>query len=129
MGRRRCLKSSIIPTIINDKYRTIIKNSTVRQMERLFNALPYELQNLTNVETDMLKKHLDNWPRIIPDSPKIDDYGVSVPAASNSIVDQSGLPLFEESSKNDSSKKNSSEEMGFSRNFSRNSSRNFCGHF
>ena len=40
-----------------------------------------------------------------------------------------GLPLFEESSKNDSSKKNSSEEMGFSRNFSRNSSRNFCGFF
>merc|ERR1711951_213432 len=84
VGRRRCLKSSIIPTIINDKYRTIIQNS----MERLFNALPYELQNITNVETDTFKKHLDDWLRTIPDTPKIDSYGASVPAASNSIVDQ-----------------------------------------
>ena len=48
----------------------------------------YELQNLTNVETDMFKKHLDDWLRTIPDTPKIDSYGASVPAASNSIVDQ-----------------------------------------
>ena len=88
VGRRRCLKSSIIPTIINDKYRTIIQNSTARQMERLFNALPYEIQNITNVETDTFKKHLDDWLRTIPDTPKIDSYGASVPAASNSIVDQ-----------------------------------------
>ena len=80
VGRRRCLKSSIIPTIINDKYRTIIQNSTARQMERLFNALPYELQNITNVETDTFKKHLDDWLRTIPDTPKIDSYGASVPA-------------------------------------------------
>ena len=88
VGRRRCLKSSIIPTNINDKYRTIIQNSTARQMERLFNALPYELQNIMNVETDMFKKHLDDWLRTIPDTPKIDSYGASVPAASNSIVNQ-----------------------------------------
>ena len=88
VGRRRCLKSSIIPTVINDKYGTIIQNSTARQMERLFNALPYELQNITNVETDTFKKHLDDWLRTIPDTPKIDSYGASVPAASNSIVDQ-----------------------------------------
>ena len=55
VGRRRCLKSSIIPMAINDKYRTIIQYSTVRQIERLFNALPYKLQNLTDVETDKLK--------------------------------------------------------------------------
>ena len=68
VGRKHCLKSST--------------------MERLFNALPYELQNLTDVETDMFKKHLDNWLRTIPDTPKIDGYGASVPAVSNSIVDQ-----------------------------------------
>ena len=88
VGRRRCLKSSTIPTAINDKYRTIIQNSTVRQMERLLNALPYELQNLTNVERDTFKKHLDDWLRTIPDTPKMDGYGGSVPAASNIIVDQ-----------------------------------------
>ena len=65
----------------------ITQNSTARQMERLFNALPYELQNLTNVETDTFKKHLDYWLRSIPDTPKIYGYGTSVPAASNSIVD------------------------------------------
>ena len=66
VGRRHCLKLSTI----------------------LFNALPYELQNLTNVETDTFKKHLDDWLRTIPDTPKINGYGVSVPAVSNSIVDQ-----------------------------------------
>ena len=85
--RRRCLKLSTIPMAINDKYRTIIQNSTVRQMEWLFSALPYELQNLTNVETDTSKKHLEDWLRTIPDTSKIDGYGASVPAASNSIVD------------------------------------------
>ena len=73
---------------INDKYITIIQNSIARQMESLFKALPYELQNLTNVEIDTFKKHLDDWLRTIPDTPKIDSNGVSVPAASNSIVDQ-----------------------------------------
>ena len=57
-------------------------------MGKLFNALPYVLQNLKNVETDTFKKHLDNWLRTIPDTPKIDNYAVSVPEASNSIVDQ-----------------------------------------
>ena len=57
-------------------------------MERLFNALPYELQNLMNVETDTFKKHLDDWLRTIPDILKIDGYGAFILAASNSIVDQ-----------------------------------------
>ena len=43
VGRRRCLKSSTIPTNISAKYRTIIQNVTARQMEALFNALPYDL--------------------------------------------------------------------------------------
>ena len=57
-------------------------------MKRVFNSLPYELQNLTKVETDTFKKHLDDWLRTIPNTPKIDGYVASVPAASNSIVDQ-----------------------------------------
>ena len=66
------MKLSTIPMAINDKYRTIIQNSTGKQVERLFNALPYELQNLTNIETDTFKKHLDNWRRTIPNISKID---------------------------------------------------------
>ena len=88
VGRRRCLKSSTIPTNIGAKYRTIIQNATARQMERLFNALPYDLQNKKDISTDTFKKHLDLWLRNIPDTPKIDGYGVTVPAESNSIVDQ-----------------------------------------
>ena len=54
-------------------------------MGKLFNALPYVLQNLKNVETDTFKKHLDDWLRTIPDTPKIDGYGVSVPALAGSV--------------------------------------------
>ena len=61
----------------------------MRQLERLFNALPYKLQSLTDIETNTFKKFLDDWLRTIPDTPKIDGYGASVSAAaSNSIVDQ-----------------------------------------
>ena len=88
IGRRRCLKSSTIPTAISGKYRTIIQNSTARQMERLFNALPYNLQNLSDVNTDTYKRHLDIWLRTIPDTPRIDGYGATVSAESNSIVNQ-----------------------------------------
>ena len=52
VGRRRCIKSSTVPTALDAKYRTIIQHATARQMERLFNALPYDLQNMTNVTLD-----------------------------------------------------------------------------
>ena len=87
-GRRRCIKSKTIPTILNERNRTLIHNSTARQMERLFNALPYRLQTITKVKTDTFKKKLDSWLMGIPDAPKIDDYGASVSAKTNSIVDQ-----------------------------------------
>ena len=87
-GRRRCIKSAAIPTTIDGKHRTQIQNSTARQMERLFNALPYEIQKITDVKLDTFKKHLDKWLKNIPDTPKIDDYGVAVGAETNSITKQ-----------------------------------------
>ena len=58
-------------------------------MERLYNALPYRLQNIRDVKSDtFLKRHLDRWLRDIPDTPKIDNYGASVSAATNSITNQ-----------------------------------------
>ena len=57
-------------------------------MERLFNAIPYTLQCLTDVSPDTFKGHLDKWLRTIPDTPKIGNYGASVPAESNSLCDQ-----------------------------------------
>ena len=87
-GRRRCIKSAAIPTTIDGKHRTQIQNSTARQMERLFNALPYEIQKITDVKLDTFKKHLAKWLKNIPDTPKIDDYGVAVGAETNSITKQ-----------------------------------------
>ena len=57
-------------------------------MERLFNTLPYRIQKITGVKTDVFKKKLDEWLRDIPDTPKIDDYGASVGTETNSIIDQ-----------------------------------------
>ena len=57
-------------------------------MERLFNTLPYRIQKITGLKTDTFKKTLDEWLREIPDTPNIDDYGGSVGAETNSIVDQ-----------------------------------------
>merc|ERR1711895_231501 len=84
-GRRRCIKSVTIPTALSNKFRTKIQQSTARQMERLFNAIPYDLQNKSDICPDMLKEHLDTWLRTIPDTPRIDNYGASVPTESNSI--------------------------------------------
>ena len=87
-GRRRCIKSTTIPTNVKGKNRTLIQHSTARQMERLFNAIPYELQNITGVRTETFKKHLDEWLSGIPDTPKIDDYGARVSAETNSVTQQ-----------------------------------------
>ena len=57
-------------------------------LKSLFNALSYRIQKITRVKTDAFKKKLDEWLRDIPDKPKIDDYGASVGAETNSIIDQ-----------------------------------------
>merc|ERR1711962_943904 len=88
VGRRRCIRSTTIPTALSEKFRTKIQHSTARQMEGLFNAIPYTLQCLTDVSLDTFKGHLDKWLRTIPDTPKIGNYGASVPAESNSLSDQ-----------------------------------------
>ena len=73
---------------IKERDRTLIHYSTARKMERLFNLLPPNLRNITGVTTDTFKKHLDKWLANIPDTPKIDDYGMTVAAESNSIIHQ-----------------------------------------
>merc|ERR1712240_790008 len=91
IGRRRCIRSTTIPTILNGSNRTMIHYSTARQMERLFISLPYRIQKIKGVKTDIFKKKLDEWLRDIPDTSKIDDYGASVGAETNSIIDQKNI--------------------------------------
>ena len=82
------MKSATIPTALSKNFTTKIQHSTARQMERLFNAIPYTLQCISGVSPDTFKRHLDKWLRTIPDTPKINNYEASVPAESNSICDQ-----------------------------------------
>ena len=84
--RQRCIKSALIITILDNKYRTIIQHSTARQMGRLFNSIPYELQNIKDVKTDLFKEHLNKWLRGIPDMPKIDNYRAMIGTETNSIT-------------------------------------------
>ena len=87
-GKQKCIRSATIPTTLDTKYRTIIQYSTARQMERVFNTLPYRLQNVRVVKTDTFKMHLDRWLRDKPYTPKIDNYGASVSTETNSITKQ-----------------------------------------
>ena len=68
--------------------RTAIHNSTARQTERLFNALTYKIQTVTEVKTETFKRKLDVWLRTIPDTPRIDDYEASVGVPTKSLLDQ-----------------------------------------
>ena len=62
---------------LDNKFRTLKQHPTAWQIKRFFNALPFKMQNIKNVKTDRLKKHLDRWLRDIPDTPKIYDYGAN----------------------------------------------------
>ena len=64
----------------------MLHNSKSRQMERLFNALPKKLQTVMEVKTEIFKRKLE-WLRTMPDTPKINDYGVSVGVSTDSIVE------------------------------------------
>ena len=93
IGRSRRIKTTTIPLVTNGKRikernRTLIHNSTTRKMERLFNVIPQSLRNITDTTTETFKRHLDKWLESIPDTPKIDGYGASVAAESNSIFHQ-----------------------------------------
>ena len=45
-GRGRCIRLATISTTLDNRYKTIIKHSPARQMERLYNTLTYRLQNV-----------------------------------------------------------------------------------
>ena len=65
------IKSTIIPTTPYSRYRTLIKHSTTRQLERLFNALPIELQKIMDENVDTFTKYIDGWPKDIPYTHKL----------------------------------------------------------
>ena len=91
--RGRLITSKKIPYAINGKKilesrRTQIYHSPAKKMERLFNILPGRIRKITGTSTETFKKALDYWLRHIPDQPRIDSYGSSVAADSNSLLHQ-----------------------------------------
>ena len=83
-GRHRTIRSTRTPINKNN----LIHYSPARKMERLFNILPPHLRRMTGVKTDTFKKELDKWLMKVPDTPKIDGYGATVAAETNSIWHQ-----------------------------------------
>ena len=56
--------------------------------KRAFNSLPKDLRNLTGVDVDCFKKHLDSFLSAIPDQPNVPGYGRFRASCSNSVADQ-----------------------------------------
>ena len=68
--------------------KTIIYNSPINKSKRLFNILPKELRNISNVSAENFKNHLDKLLSQIPDEPGVPGYTGNRTASSNSIIDQ-----------------------------------------
>ncbi|CAL4122258.1 unnamed protein product, partial [Meganyctiphanes norvegica] len=65
-----------------------------RSRRRISTKIPLgvnDIRNLTGVETDNFKRLLDKWLLNVPDTPRIDDYGVTVAAESNTMVQSPAL--------------------------------------
>ena len=67
---------------------TIIYNSPINKSKRLFNILPKELRNITDVSTNTFKMYLDRSLSEIPDEPGISGYTKYRNVLSNSLTDQ-----------------------------------------
>ena len=83
----------VVPKLIQSnkcsaKAKTIRENSFSVQGPKLFNALPREIRDISNVSVDTFKSHLDKLLSRIPDQPGIPGYAGQRAAATNSIIDQ-----------------------------------------
>ena len=76
-----------IPLVKRSRYSTLRYHSLPFHGARLFNKMPSELRNLTNVSKDIFKSNLDNFLKTIPDEPLILRYTQFRQAPSNSLCD------------------------------------------
>ena len=51
-GRRSCIKSVAIPTTLDGKYRTLIQNSTVREMRSIYHIILMNCKKMKDVNVD-----------------------------------------------------------------------------
>ena len=85
-ARHRTIKDTRVKWNRNSKNSTIVHNSPARKMMRLFNAMPGKIRDIAGVKLEIFKRELDNWLRVVPDAPEIDDYRAA--ANSNSLIHQ-----------------------------------------
>ena len=86
------------PTIKRSRYSTLRYYSLPFHGARLFNKLPPELRNLTNISKDAFKYKLDLFLKTVPDEPLMLGYTQFRQAQSNSLVDMITSPVGREES-------------------------------
>ena len=76
-----------IPCVKSSSYSTLRYHSLPFHGSRIFNSMPPDLRNLTNVSKDIFKSALDNFLKSIPDEPLILRYTQFRQAPTNSLID------------------------------------------
>ena len=89
-SRGRLIVPKTIPGKLRKAHRTLIHNAPASIMQRLFNALPAHLRNISGVSVDVFKNKLDKYLSCIPDHPRLEDAKYTSRCASNSLVDIKG---------------------------------------
>ena len=85
-SRHRTIKATRVKWNRNSKNSSLVYNSQALKMMRLFNAIPEDLRDTTEVNLETFKRKLDKWLALVPDTPIIDNYKAA--AESNSLVHQ-----------------------------------------
>ena len=89
-SRGRLIVPKTIPGKLKKAHRTLIHHAPASIMQRLFNALPAHLRNISGVSADVFKKKLDKYLCCIPDHPRLEDAKYTGRCISNSLVELKG---------------------------------------
>ena len=87
-----------IPLVKRSRFSTLRYHSLPIHGARLFNKMPSELRNLSNVSKDTLKLKFDIFLKTVPDEPLMLGYTQFRQAQSNSLVDMIKSPAGREES-------------------------------
>ena len=80
---RKCL----IPNVPNSRLSKIREASLPINGGRLFNELPKDIRNLTNVSLETFKRAVDQFLKTVPDEPQLVGYTAQRRASSNSLLE------------------------------------------
>ena len=84
-----------IRTVQRGAYQQIRYGSLAVQGPRIFNCLPRDIRNLESCSNEVFKRRLDTFLQTVPDEPLIPNYTGLRRKDSNSIIEMSGIGLYE----------------------------------